>query len=123
MPEDPGKYDELSRILFRQRVKTWSIFLASVLPIAVLLGIFVLPEQVVGDPEKARVISTAMQASDEAPRRLINIELTDGTLAVITARPLIAPAEGETLCVVRVRQPVVGRISFRLARPGACEVP
>ncbi|MEM9851707.1 MAG: hypothetical protein AAF761_06895 [Pseudomonadota bacterium] len=121
MPEDPRKYDELSRILFRQRIKTWGIFLAIVLPIAALLGIFVLPEQVVGDPEKARVISTAMQASDDAPRRLINIELGDGTRAVISARPLIAPVVGDMLCVVRVRQPVVGRISFRLSAPGACE--
>lgn len=120
MPEDPRKYDELSRILFRQRLRTWAIFLAIVLPIAGLLGLFVLPEQVVGAPEEARVISTAMQASDEAPRRLINIELSDGTIAVISARPLIAPSPGDLLCVTRVRQPVVGRISFRPAPPGAC---
>ncbi|MEL7461395.1 MAG: hypothetical protein AAFX59_04905 [Pseudomonadota bacterium] len=121
MPEDPNKFDALSRIIFRQRLKAWAIALAILLPFAALLGIFVLPDQEVGAPEEARVISTAMEASDGPARRLINIELNDGTRAVLSARPLIAPSPGDMLCVTRVRQPVVGRISFRPARPGACE--
>lgn len=121
MPEDPEKYDKLSRILFRQRVKNWAIFLAITLPIGALLGVSFLPEQELGNPEEARVISTAMDASDDAARRLINIELADGTIAVIKTRPLIAPKSGDILCVTKVRRPIIGRITFRPARPGACD--
>lgn len=120
MPEDDEKRHRLNRLLWRDRLKSLALPAAILVPTAALLAVFALSEPEVGEAELATVLSTALQARDDAPRRMISVRLADGSGAVVSARPLVSPAPGEEICVVRVRQPVIGRTSVRLARPGAC---
>lgn len=120
MPEDDEKRRRLNRLLRRDRLKSLALPAAILVPTAALLAVFALPEPEVGEAELATVLSTALQARDDAPKRMISVRLADGSRAVVSARPLVSPAAGEEICVVRVRQPVIRRTSVRLARPGAC---
>ena len=120
MPEDDEKRRSLNRLLWRDRLKSLALPAAILIPTAALVAVFALPGPEVGEAELATVISTALQARDDTPRRMISIRLADGSGAVVSARPLVSPAPGEEICVVRVRQPVIRRITVRLAQPGAC---
>ena len=121
MPEDPEKHAELTRLLRRQTIRNALPAFGVLLLILGLLFAISVPEQEIGPPQRATVISTAMDANDGPPRRLLNVELDDETRIVISVRPVVSPAPGEELCLQPVKRPIIGQITYRPARPNACD--
>lgn len=96
MPENPDKHRELTRLVRRERIRSAAFAFVIAGPVVALLVVFVLPDREVSPPELATATSTALAASDDVARILVNFRLADGAQGIIRVRPTAAPEPGDT---------------------------
>lgn len=126
MPEDPEKYDQLSRLEKRERLRTIAMGFAIIAPIAVFTVAIVLlyvDGERLGEAEEATVLSSAFLPDDGRPKKLVQIRLQDETLSTIILPFLATPRDGVKTCVFRMKKRLTGAIIFRPAPTTACEGP
>lgn len=120
MPEDPETRRRLDRLIARERRRGLIRPALVVLPVLLLLAVLLGPFERAAEPEMAVVVAAANIPSDDLPRRSLTVRMADGSIAVITLRPNLAPAVGANACVVRVRHALTGGTRVQPAAPGTC---